>query len=101
MAGRAYRILDGLDWDAVRRDPEPLVGFSEITYLHLGLWQQARMPGIHGCIAGPRAEATVRRLLMSDEPSASSTASSPSCCGPERSKGSGRSTPTREPSPSN
>jgi len=65
----AYRIVDGLDIDAVRRDPKPLVGFSDITYLHLILWQQARMPGIHGCIAGPRAAATVRQLLMTDEPS--------------------------------
>jgi muramoyltetrapeptide carboxypeptidase len=62
----AYRILDGLDIEAVCRDPKPLVGFSDITYLHLALWQQARMPGIHGCIAGPRAEATVRQLLMTD-----------------------------------
>ena len=43
----AYRILDAIDSDAVRRDPKPLVGFSDITYLHLALWQQARMPGIH------------------------------------------------------
>jgi muramoyltetrapeptide carboxypeptidase len=65
----AYRIVDGLDRDAVRRDPKPLVGFSDITYLHLALWQQARMPGIHGCIAGPRAASTVRQLLMTDQPS--------------------------------
>ena len=65
----AYRVVDGLDVDAVRRDPKPLVGFSDITYLHLALWQGCRMPGIHGCIAGPRAAATVRRLLMTDEPS--------------------------------
>jgi muramoyltetrapeptide carboxypeptidase len=65
----AYRLLDGLDIDTVRRDPKPLVGFSDITYLHLALWQQARMPGIHGCIAGPRAASTVRQLLMTDEPS--------------------------------
>jgi muramoyltetrapeptide carboxypeptidase len=65
----AYRLLDGLDSDAVRRDPKPLLGFSDITYLHLALWQQARMPGIHGGIAGPRAASTVRQLLMTDQPS--------------------------------
>jgi muramoyltetrapeptide carboxypeptidase len=27
------------------------------------------MPGIHGCIAGPRAASTVRRLVMTDQPS--------------------------------
>jgi muramoyltetrapeptide carboxypeptidase len=62
----AYRILDGLDIEAVCGDPKPLVGFSDITYLHLALWRRARMPGIHGCIAGPRAAATVRQLLMTD-----------------------------------
>jgi muramoyltetrapeptide carboxypeptidase len=65
----AYRLIDDLDIDAVRSDPKPLVGFSDITYLHLALWQQCRMPGIHGCIAGPRAAATVRQLLMTDQPS--------------------------------
>lgn len=64
-----YRILDGLDVEALRRDPKPLVGFSDITYLHLALWQRCRMPGVHGCIAGPRAAATVRRALMTDQPS--------------------------------
>jgi muramoyltetrapeptide carboxypeptidase len=63
----AYRIVDGLDYDAVRRDPKPLVGFSDITYLHLALWRRAGMPGIHGCIAGPRAASTVRHLLMTGE----------------------------------
>lgn len=65
----AYRILDGLDSDAVRGDPKPLVGFSDITYLHLALWRRARMPGIHGGLAGPRAASTVRQLLMTDRPS--------------------------------
>jgi len=64
----AYRLLDGIDFDAVRRDPKPLVGFSDITYLHLGLWQHCRMPGIHGCIAGPRASTSVRHLLMTNQP---------------------------------
>ncbi|GAA1585017.1 hypothetical protein GCM10009789_43360 [Kribbella sancticallisti] len=36
----AYRIADGLDYDAVRRDPKPLIGFSDITVLHLALWNQ-------------------------------------------------------------
>jgi muramoyltetrapeptide carboxypeptidase len=44
----------------------PRVGFRDITYLHLALWRQCRMPGIHGCIAGPRATATVRQPLMTD-----------------------------------
>lgn len=64
----AYRLLEDLDVDAIRQDPKPLVGFSDITYLHLALWEQARRPGIHGCVIGRRAAESVRRLLMNDQP---------------------------------
>jgi muramoyltetrapeptide carboxypeptidase len=64
----AYRIAGGIDVDAVRRDPKPLVGFSDITYLHLALWDRCRLATIHGCLAGGRATEGVRRLLMTTEP---------------------------------
>ena len=44
----AYRIAAGLDFAAARRYPKLLIGFSEITILHLILFQNARLPGIHG-----------------------------------------------------
>ena len=44
----AYRIADGLDFTSAARDPKLLVGFSEITILHLALWRHARLPGLHG-----------------------------------------------------
>ncbi len=44
----AYRIADGLDVEAARRDPKPLVGFSEITILHLLRWHRCRLAGFHG-----------------------------------------------------
>jgi muramoyltetrapeptide carboxypeptidase len=44
----AYRIADGLDAAAARADPKPLVGFSEVTILHLALWRRAGVPGLHG-----------------------------------------------------
>jgi hypothetical protein len=37
----ASRIADGIDFAAVRADPKPLVGFSDITNLHLALWEGA------------------------------------------------------------
>jgi muramoyltetrapeptide carboxypeptidase len=64
----AYRIADGIDFDAVRRDPKPLVGFSDITNLHLAIWKHCRVPSIHGCLAGANAQASVRHLLTRDEP---------------------------------
>jgi muramoyltetrapeptide carboxypeptidase len=44
----AYRIADGLDFDAARADPKPLIGFSEITILHLACWHRCRLVGFHG-----------------------------------------------------
>ena len=64
----AYRIADGIDLEAVRADPKPVVGFSDITNLHLALWRGARLASIHGCLAGARATASVRQLLMTTEP---------------------------------
>jgi len=63
----AYRIVDGIDFAAVRADPKPLVGFSDVTNLHLALWEGARLAGVHGCIDGERAITSVRALLMGGE----------------------------------
>jgi muramoyltetrapeptide carboxypeptidase len=64
----AYRIADRIDFDAVLADPKPLIGFSDITYLHLAVWDRCRVASIHGALAGANAQATVRQLLMSDTP---------------------------------
>ncbi len=44
----AYRIANGLDVDAVRNDPKLIVGFSEITVLHLFLLKECGLAAIHG-----------------------------------------------------
>lgn len=64
----AYRVADSIDFDAVRADPKPLVGFSDITYLHLALEMHTGLGNVHGCLAGATATASVRQLLMSTEP---------------------------------
>ncbi|MFF0267977.1 LD-carboxypeptidase [Kribbella sp. NPDC004536] len=70
----AYRIADGLDFDAVRRDPKPLIGFSDITALHLALWKQVALVGIHGPTMswyepsrGPECAEALRRALMTTD----------------------------------
>lgn len=63
----AYRIADRLDFDAVRADPKPVVGFSDITNLHLALWANARLATVHGCLVGPTATASVLGLLTGAE----------------------------------
>ena len=44
----AYRIADGLDFAAARRYPKLVIGFSEITVLHLALAKECGLTGIHG-----------------------------------------------------
>lgn len=63
----AYRIACEVDFGAVRADPKPLVGFSDITSLHLALWRHCRVAGVHGFLAGARSAASTRSLLMGTE----------------------------------
>jgi len=44
----SQRIVDGLDLDAVRADPKVVVGFSDITALHLALWRRAGLATFYG-----------------------------------------------------
>jgi muramoyltetrapeptide carboxypeptidase len=44
----AYRIADGLDFEAARKHPKLLIGFSEITMLHMALLKHGILGGIHG-----------------------------------------------------
>jgi muramoyltetrapeptide carboxypeptidase len=60
----SYRIVDDIDFAAVGADPKPLVGFSDITNLHLALWRHCGVAGIHGFLAGARSAASTRSLLM-------------------------------------
>ncbi|MEM7133382.1 MAG: LD-carboxypeptidase [Chloroflexota bacterium] len=64
----AFRIADDVDFACVRSDPKPIIGFSDITYLHLSLLHHCQLGGIHGCLFGEKALASVKQLLMSAEP---------------------------------
>jgi muramoyltetrapeptide carboxypeptidase len=44
----AYRIADSLDFAAARKHPKLLIGFSEITILHMALLKHGIGGGIHG-----------------------------------------------------
>ncbi|MFC8519862.1 LD-carboxypeptidase [Streptomyces sp. NPDC057257] len=70
-----YRIVDALDTDALSRDPKPVVGFSDITHLHLALWSRCRLATLHGPFAkrddpytGPASAESLRRALMTTAP---------------------------------
>ena len=44
----AMRILDRVDYDAVARNPRPLIGFSDITALHQAIATRANVASFHG-----------------------------------------------------
>lgn len=71
----AQRIVDGIDFTAVRADPKVVVGFSDITALQLALWRGARLATVHGPGAawldertGPESAESLRRAVMTAEP---------------------------------
>ena len=70
----SYRIVDHLDYSALRKDPKFLVGFSDITALHFAVWNQLNIVSLHGGLFGgpsgevrARTQATLQRALMADE----------------------------------
>ncbi len=71
----SYRIADQVDFATARRDPKFVIGFSDITALHLSLLRHCQQVGIHGafCI-GPNEDAvssytreSLRQALMTTE----------------------------------
>ncbi len=67
-------IVDGVDVQAVREDPKPVVGFSDITGLQLWLWQHAGLATVHGPMAawrddrtGPGSAESLRAALLSTD----------------------------------
>jgi muramoyltetrapeptide carboxypeptidase len=70
----AYRLLELLDYSAVEADPKLVVGFSEVTIIHLAILQRCSVPGIHGPFAswsfdgcGPGSAERLRRAVMTTE----------------------------------
>lgn len=47
------RLLPHLDYDAARRHPKLLVGYSDVTALHAALLVRAGLPGLHGPMVAP------------------------------------------------
>jgi muramoyltetrapeptide carboxypeptidase len=60
----SLRLLADVDTGALRADPKPIIGFSDITALHQ-VWHQAGVSSVHGAVAGTRAS-TVRQLLVGE-----------------------------------
>lgn len=71
----SYRIADQVDFAAARRDPKFVIGFSDITALHLSLLKHCDQVGIHGALSiGPNEESVspfthdaLRQALMTTQ----------------------------------
>lgn len=47
----ASRLLPHLDYDLIRRNPKPLIGYSDITALHLAIHARTGLVTFHGPVA--------------------------------------------------
>ena len=67
----AMRILPALDYALMRRRPKPLIGYSDITALHMAIQRHAGLVTFHGPVAfrafTPYSLAELKRVLWAPE----------------------------------
>lgn len=61
----AMRLLEGVDYDALRRNPKAVIGYSDITALHCAIAARAGLSSIHGPTARGKLTAFSQRSLRS------------------------------------
>ena len=59
----SYRIAAGLDFAALRNDPKHIVGYSDITALHLVTLKRLGLIGVHGSLTGGPHKSEVNSRL--------------------------------------
>ncbi len=47
----AARLLPNIDYELIRQNPKPLIGYSDITALHIALHQRSGLVSFHGPVA--------------------------------------------------
>ncbi|HET9455472.1 MAG TPA: LD-carboxypeptidase [Gemmatimonadaceae bacterium] len=66
----AMRLLDGLDYDALKRRPKAIIGYSDITALHCAVRIRCGLSSIHGPTARSTltgfAERSLRHAVLRD-----------------------------------
>jgi muramoyltetrapeptide carboxypeptidase len=66
------RLLPGIDYDLLRKNPKILLGYSDITGLHLAIGKKSRLVTFHGPIATGNMPAwslaNLKKALFSSEP---------------------------------
>jgi muramoyltetrapeptide carboxypeptidase len=59
----AMRLLEGLDYEALRRTPKPVIGYSDITAFHCAISTRCGLATIHGPTARTKLTAFSERSL--------------------------------------
>lgn len=59
----AMRLLEGVDYAALKRRPKAVIGYSDITALHCAIARRANLGGIHGPTARGKLTAFSERSL--------------------------------------
>ncbi|MGJ7551253.1 S66 peptidase family protein [Pseudomonas alloputida] len=64
----SMRLLDRLDFELIRRNPKPLIGYSDITALHTAIYQRTGLITFHGAmlnadLLGAKSQPTESSLL--------------------------------------
>ncbi len=59
----AMRLLDGLDYAALRRRPKAIIGYSDVTALHCAIGQRCGLASIHGPTARAKLTKFAARSL--------------------------------------
>jgi muramoyltetrapeptide carboxypeptidase len=66
------RLLSGIDYELLRKNPKILLGYSDITGLHLAITKKAGLVTFHGPVATgslpPWSLASLKKALFSAEP---------------------------------
>lgn len=66
------QLLDGIDYDLIRRNPKVFVGFSDITALHLAIHKKTGLVTFHGPVMTseftPFTQSWYRKALFGTEP---------------------------------
>jgi muramoyltetrapeptide carboxypeptidase len=42
------KLLDRIDYDLIKTNPKPVIGYSDITTLQLAIWHRAKVPALSG-----------------------------------------------------
>jgi muramoyltetrapeptide carboxypeptidase len=72
----AMRILEGVDWDALRANPRPVIGYSDLTALHQAIARETGLISFHGPMLNfdiyeglsPRSDSWLWSMLAGEAP---------------------------------